>query len=80
MTPDQLEDIQHLTTTIGWPYWPFCSIKKNGVLACCYDGKDGGRVVYLKNLFLVIDEELDGVETIKYTNSYELVKDGWKVD
>ncbi len=84
LTPAQHEDLEYLRQTMNWGYWPFCPVKRthNGELqvASCYDGENGKKVVYLKNLFQGIDEGFQDAQTIPYNSSYDMLMDGWMVD
>lgn len=89
LTQNQHNDLDYLRQTMGWAYWPFCPVKRtvNNELqvGACYDGEKGQRIVYLKNLFSLIDDSRNGitlkdVPSITYANSHDLLVDGWNVD
>jgi hypothetical protein len=65
-----------------WSYWPFCSIKKDGVTGFVYDETKGRRIVYVGNLlsFLRKEIKIETLEKIEYANSHDMVADGWEVD
>lgn len=82
ITHGQQADVDFLTETMRWAYWPLCPVKRNGVVATCYDSPEGKRVVYVGNMLAIIEGVVkpSTLERIEYANSYQMVTDGWEVD
>ena len=69
-------DLEFLTLNEGWPYWPWCPVKRQGVMGCVFCH---GSSVYLRNVFsppILLEE----VEKISYPSLAALCEDGWVVD
>lgn len=87
LTPEKRKDLDFLSQTINWVYWPYCPVKRTVnnelLLGACFDEPNGKRTVYLANLFSIGEmskEDFKNLQKFHYDSSYDMIADGWEVD
>ena len=70
-----LSDLEFLSHPDTWGHWPWCPVKRDGVMGCVFWNESS---VYLRNVFIA--ESLDGVEKVEYETLAALCEAGWRVD
>lgn len=76
MSSNGKTDLDFLTEYRLWPRYPWCPVKRNGVMGCVFWN---APVVYLRNIWSS-GGTLDDIEKIIYPTLAALCEDGWRVD
>ena len=73
----ELSDLEFLTRFEGWAYYPWCPVKRDGVMGCVrYDRP----TVHLFNIWAQKPTPIGVKDWIDYDSLAALCEAGWRVD